>query len=199
MLKVFLNEVGINDITIDNRTYNKGQIIHSPTDSCDGLFMVDKGVLRIYIISPEGKEVTLYRLKEGEICLFSAACIFNSISFDIYISADTDCHIEVLPISEYKTIENIHLSKKIDEIMANRMGAVIGLVNDILWQSMDQRILNFLSELAIDQSSNTIKITHEEIALHLGTAREVVSRTLKYMEGEGLVSLSRGEIELINH
>lgn len=194
MLLEFLKESEIKEANITSRKYQKGQIIHSPIDSCDGLFMVNTGILRVYINSSEGREVTLYRLKPGELCLFSAACIFKNISFDLYISADTDCTLEVLPISEYKAMENLSLSKRIDEIMAARMSAVISLVNDILWQSMDKRIMDFLKEEALNQASSEIAITHEQIASHLGTAREVVSRTLKYLESEGLVELARGKI-----
>ena len=162
--------------------------------------MVESGVLRVFIISPEGREITLYRLGKGELCLFSASCAFNAVSFDIFIEAADDCVLERLPVGSYQKIkEHPLVAKTVNDTFARRIQSVIGLINDILWNSMDSRILNYLRSESEIQNSRILKITHETIANNLGTAREVVSRVLKYLEREGYLKLSRGELTLLSY
>ena len=199
-LTELIEKTGVRDINIEKKTYKKGESVHSPSDICEGLFMVESGVLRVFIISPEGREITLYRLGKGELCLFSASCAFNAVSFDIFIEAADDCVLERLPVGSYQKIkEHPLVAKTVNDTFARRMQSVIGLINDILWNSMDSRILNYLRSESEIQNSRILKITHETIANNLGTAREVVSRVLKYLEREGYLKLSRGELTLLSY
>ncbi|XME03091.1 Crp/Fnr family transcriptional regulator [Lachnospiraceae bacterium C1.1] len=198
-LQELIEATDVKDIKIEKKTYKKGESVHSPSDICEGLFMVDSGVLRVFIISPEGREITLYRLGKGELCLFSASCAFNAVSFDIFIEAADNCILERLSVGSYQKIKDHPLvAATVNETFAQRMQSVIGLVNDILWNSMDTRILNYLRSESELQKSKNLKITHETIANNLGTAREVVSRVLKYLEREGRLQLSRGEVTLLS-
>lgn len=199
MIEKVLINYRIENIPIEVRTYEKGVLLHSPLDACEGLFFVNSGCLRVYILSPEGREVTLYRLQEGELCLFSASCVFQNINFDIYIEAEIESTIEVISIAEYRKLQdNPAFVNYVNDIMARRMNQILQLLNDILWNRMDQRILNYLKEEAQIQESRELTITHERIANHLGTAREVVSRVLKYLETNQQLVLKRGKIQLLD-
>ena len=199
MIEKVLINYQIENIPIEVRTYEKGVLLHSPLDACEGLFFVNSGCLRVYILSPEGREVTLYRLQEGELCLFSASCVFQNINFDIYIEAEIESTIEVISIAEYRKLQdNPAFVNYVNDIMARRMNQILQLLNDILWNRMDQRILKYLKEEAQIQESRELTITHERIANHLGTAREVVSRVLKYLETNQQLVLKRGKIQLLD-
>lgn len=182
---------------ISHRSVKKGEIIHSG-DDCAGLYLVRAGQLRAYILSDEGREITIYRLFDRDICLFSASCMIQSIQFDIVIEAEKDTQLWLIPVYVYKSImaQSAPVANFTNELMASRFSDVMWLIEQILWKSMDKRISAFLlEEMSIEQSS-TLKITHEDIANHIGTHREVVTRMLKYFQNEGAVKLSRGTIEI---
>ncbi len=167
---------------------------------CVGLFLIESGQLRAYILSDEGKEVTLYRLFERDMCLFSASCMLNSIQFDIWIEAEKATRLWVLPVSVYQQLmkTSAPVANYTNELMASRFSEVMWLMDQILFKSFDSRLATFLIEESGIEGSDTLQVTHERIAHHLGTAREVVTRMLKYFQSEGIVHLSRGEIEIIS-
>lgn len=187
----------IEDSAIE-RTASKGTVLHNGSDDCVGLFLVQSGRLRAYIMSDEGKEVTLYRLFDGDICLFSASCMIQSIQFDIIIKAETDSTMWMVPADVYKGImdRSAVLSGYTNQIMASRFSEVMWLVEQIMWKSFDKRLAAFLINERSLSGTDTLTITHEQIASHLGTAREVVTRMLRYFKSEGMLMLSRGTIEL---
>lgn len=176
----------------------KGTLVHNGRAECTGLLAVRSGQLRAYILSPQGREVTLYRLFDRDICLFSASCMLPSAQFDVTVGAETDAQLWVIPAETYRAImdQSPALSNYMGEVMAARFSEVMWLVEQILWQSMDKRVAAFLSEEAAIQGTRRLSITHEAIANHLGTHREVVTRMLRYFQSEGWVKLSRGAVEL---
>ena len=180
------------------RSVPAGTLLHSGGGDCMGLLVIRSGQLRAYILSPEGKEVTIYRLFERDICLFSAACMLRSIQFDISIEAEKETEFWVIPPEVYKQImeSSAVLAGYTNELMADRFSEVMWLVEQILWRSIDKRLAAFLLTERDLEGSDQIHITHERIASHLGTAREVVTRMLRYFQSEGLVSLSRGSVRL---
>lgn len=180
------------------RKFVKGEILHNGSADCTGLILVISGQLRAFIISDDGREITLYRLFERDICLLSASCIMNSIQFDITISAEKDTEALVIPAEVYKSIMEVSapLANYTNEIMASRFSDVVWLIDQIMWKSFDRRLADFLISEANIEGANTLKITHEAIGNHLGSPREVVTRMLKYFVSEGLVKLSRGMIEI---
>ena len=181
-------------------TVSAGQHIHDRTRKCTGLLVVASGRLRAYIISEGGREITLYRLLGKDICLFSASCIMHSLQFDVMIQAEKDTSFWLIPTDTYKKLmsESVVISNYTNEILASRMSDVVWLMEQVMWQSSDVRLATFLLEESALEGSTKLSITHEEIANHLGTAREVVTRMLKYFQSEGLVTLSRGSLEIIN-
>lgn len=180
------------------RTFFKGEILHRSADECTGLMLVRSGQIRAYTVSQEGKEVTLYRLLDGDICLFSASCIINSINFDITLSAEKDTAVIVVAADVYKRVmkSSAPLSNFTNEIMASRFSEVMWLVEQIMWKSFDKRLASFLLEESNIEGSLTLKLTHETIGNHLGSPREVVTRMLKYFADEGLVVLTRGAVTI---
>lgn len=180
------------------RKFGKGELLHNGSQNCMGLILVLSGQIRAFTISDDGREITLYRLFERDICLFSASCIMNSIQFDITIAAEKDTEVLVIPAKVYKNIMEVSapLANYTNEVMASRFSDVLWLIDQIMWKSFDKRLADFLLNEANIEGSDTLKITHETIGNHLGNPREVVTRMLKYFVNEKLISLSRGTIEI---
>ena len=180
------------------REIKKGTVIHNGNADCTGLLLVKSGQLRAYILSDEGREITIYRLFDRDICLFSASCMLRSAQFDITIEAEKDTGLWVIPAEVYRSImeQSAPLSNYTNEVMAARFSEVMWLVEQVMWKSMDKRVAAFLLEEAAIEKTDRLSITHETIANHLGTHREVVTRMLRYLQGEGMVRLSRGTVEL---
>ena len=181
-----------------SRSAKKGTVLHGGGTDCTGLLLVRSGQLRAFILSREGREVTLYRLFDRDLCLFSASCMMRSIQFDVTITAEKDTELWVIPAEVYKQImeQSAAAANYTNEIMASRFSEVMWLVEQIMWNSMDRRVAAFLLEEAAIENAVLLHITHETIANHLGTHREVVTRMLRYFQSEGMVKLSRGAVEL---
>jgi CRP/FNR family transcriptional regulator len=179
-------------------TAKKGTIIHNGNLDCAGLLLVKSGQLRAYILSDEGREITTYRLFEMDICLLSASCIMRSIQFEIFIEAEKDTDMWIIPPYVLKRVMDTSapMANYINELMASRFSEVMWLMEQIMWKSLDKRVAGFLLEEASIEGTNTLKITHENIANHLGTHREVVTRMLRYFQSEGMVKLTRGAVEI---
>ncbi len=177
--------------------YKKGQLIHTGND-CMGLILITSGQLRAYTVSDDGREITMYRLFERDICLFSASCMMRSIQFDVSISAEKDTDVILIPANVYRKImeNSAALAGYTNEVMASRFSDVMWLIDQIMWKSFDYRLADFLLNEASLEGTNVLKITHEEIGNHMGNPREVVTRMLKYFQNEGMVKLSRGTIEI---
>lgn len=180
------------------RTTPKGTLLHNGSADCVGLFVIRSGQLRAYILSDEGKEITLYRLFERDMCLFSASCMMNSIQFDINIEAEKDSELWIIPPEIYKKVMDgsAAVANYTNELMATRFSEVMWLIEQIMWKSLDKRLAAFLLEESSLEGSETLKITHDRIAAHLGTAREVVTRMLRYFQSKDMVEISRGSIKL---
>ena len=185
---------------LTSRKAKKGTILHNGSADCTGLLLIKAGQLRAYILSDEGREITIYRLFDRDMCLFSASCILNSIQFEITITAEKDTEFWLIPSELYKNLltESAPLANYTNELMAARFSDVMWLIEQVLWKSLDKRLAAFLLEEAAIEDSNELKITHEIIANHLGSHREVITRMLRYFQSDGIVKLSRGKITLLN-
>ncbi len=183
-----------------SRSVKNGAVLHGGGRDCTGLLLVKSGQLRAFILSREGREVTLYRLFDRDLCLFSASCIMRSIQFDVTIAAEKDTELWVISAEAYKELmeQSAAAANYTNEIMAARFSEVMWLMEQVMWNSMDRRVAAFLLEEAAIEGANRLSITHETIANHLGTHREVVTRMLRYLQGEGMVRLSRGAVELLD-
>ena len=182
------------------QTVPKGTILHNGSADCTGLLLVGSGQLRAYILSEEGREITLYRLFEMDICLFSASCMLHSIQFDLTIEAEKDTSFWLIPVETYRQLmeTSAPIANYTNEIMASRFSEVMWRMEQVMWKSLDQRLASFLLEEEALEGSGQLHLTHELIGNHLGSAREVVTRMLRYFQEEGMVRLSRGTVEILD-
>lgn len=180
------------------RQAQAGVVLHWGSEDCLGLLLVESGQLRASLLSPEGREITIYRLFPRDICLFSASCMMRSIQFDITIEAEKDTQFLLVPPDRFQALmaQSAPLANYTNEIMASRFSEVMWLMEQVMWKRFDQRLAQFLLEESALEGSQTLYLTHEKIANHLGTAREVVTRMLRYFQSEGMVQLHRGVVEL---
>ena len=186
--------------SLATRKVNKGGIAHNGNLECTGLLVVKSGQLRAYILSEEGREITIYRMFDMDLCVLSASCIIRSIQFEIILEAEKDTELWIIPPAVYKQLmeQSAPIANYTNELMASHFSDVMWLMEQIMWKSMDKRVAAFLLEECAIEGTSTLKITHEVIANHLGTHREVVTRMLRYFQTEGLLTLSRGTIEIVN-
>lgn len=180
------------------RQFPKGAMVHGGGGDCAGLILPTAGQLRVYLLTEEGKELTLYRLFPRDMCLFSASCIMRGIQFDVQVSAERDTEAFHIPAAVYEELmrTSAAVANYTNELMATRFSDVMWLMDQILSKKMDSRLAAFLLDESRLEDSTSLPLTHDQIARHLGTAREVVTRMLKYFQTEGLVRLSRGGVEL---
>lgn len=184
--------------SIARRTAKKGTVIHNGSNDCIGLLLIRSGQLRAYMLSDEGREITMYRLFDRDICLFSASCMMPSVQFEIFIQAEKDTEVWIIPPNVYRQImdESAPLANYTNELMATRFSEVMWLIEQVMWKSLDKRVAAFLLEESALEGTPRLEITHEAIANHLGTHREVITRMLRYFQSERLVLLSRGVVTL---
>lgn len=179
--------------------YKKGTTIHDSTE-CSGVIFVQSGCLRVYMMSEEGKAITLYRLYKGDMCMLSASCVLSAITFDVFIDAEEDSECYVINGPAFMKISNNNPDVKIFslETAVSRFSDVMWVMQQILFMSLDKRLAIFLLEEAARTGSDFIALTHEQIAKYIGSAREVVSRMMKYFANEGIVETSRKGVHIIN-
>ena len=182
------------------RSAPKGTVLHNGDMDCTGLLLVKSGQLRAYILSDEGREITLYRLFDRDMCLFSASCMMRSIQFEVTIEAEKDSRLWIIPPEVYQRLmeESAPVANYTNELMASRFSEVMWLMEQIMWKSLDKRLAVFLLEEAAIEGTDELKITHETIANHLGSHREVITRMLRYFQNEGMVKLSRGMVTILD-
>ena len=178
----------------------KGTVVHDGSPECKGMVLVKSGQLRAYLLSDEGREVTICRFFEMDICLFSASCVMPNMMFDVFIEAEKDTEIWVIPACLYQNLmdESLPLSNYSHALITNHFSEVMWLMEQIMWKSFDKRLAKFLLEESALEGTDSLKITHERIANHMGTAREVVTRMLRYFQSEGMVKLTRGTVDIVD-
>lgn len=180
-------------------TYPKGKNIHDGNE-CYGVILVCSGSLRLYMMSDEGKDITLYRLYQGDLCMLSASCVLEAITFDVFVDAEEDSECYVINGSAFAALSERNPDIKIFalETAVSRFSDVMWVMQQVLFMSMDKRLAVFLLDESTRIGSDTIVLTHGQIARYMGSAREVVSRMLKYFASEGIVDVSRKGIKILN-
>lgn len=185
---------------VEFRKIEKGTLLHDGTQTCLGLLLIYSGQVRVYILSEDGREITISRLFARDICLFSAACVMPNMQFDIRIETEKDSEMWIIPACLYKNLmdESLALAKYSNDLISSSFSELMWLMEQIMWKSFDKRLAAFLLEESLVEENDLLKITHEKIANHMGTAREVVTRMLRYFQNEGMVKLNRGTVELVD-
>ncbi|MDO4566267.1 MAG: Crp/Fnr family transcriptional regulator [Oscillospiraceae bacterium] len=180
--------------------YKKGECVHRGSLDCIGVLLIEKGGLRVYMLSDEGKEITLYRLAEGDMCILSASCVITTITFDVHIDAESELEAILLTPDAYAEVcdENIYAECLSYKILSDRFSDVMWAMQQILFMSFDRRLAVFLWDEIAKSGEDTVSFTHEQIAKYTGSAREVVTRMLNYFSSEGIVELMRGGVKIID-
>ena len=180
--------------------FNKGTLLHAGEEQCSGLFVLISGRVKAYMVTESGKEITLFRLMDRDVCIFSASCLMKNITFDVHILAESEVEAIRIPAKLYDQMEKeeVAVANFTNDLISSRMSDVMWVLEQIVFMSFDKRLALFLQEQFQLIDSNQIEMTQEEIAANLGSAREVVSRMLKYFAKEGIVQVVRGGVRLLS-
>lgn len=198
--KLSESEINLLESNIVNVSYNKGFNLHSTDSECLGVLLIKNGGLRVYILSEDGREITLYRLSPGDVCVLSASCIINSITFDVHIDAESDTDAYLINIGAFSKLsnQNVYVENFAYKNTNERFSDVMWAMEQILFMSFDKRLAIFLLDEITKTNSNELHFTQEQIAKYIGSAREVVSRMLKVFQTNGILEQSRGSINIID-
>ena len=179
--------------------FEKEQSVHN-NSGCSGLFIVKTGRLRLYMLSEEGKEITLYRLSPGEICMLSASCVLQSITFDVYVEAEIPSDCYMISGAAFADVSQRVLEVKnfALETAVQRFSDVMWIMQQIVFMSMDKRLAIFLLDEISVNGTDMVEMTHEQIARHLGTAREVVTRMLRHFSSDGWIEVTRKGVKILD-
>lgn len=182
------------------REFSAGDLIHQPDIKCEGIIYMLSGTLRVYMLSDDGREITLFRQGPGEHCVLSASCVIDAISFEVFIESETDTtmYITDAPVVRKVSDSNPYLNIFTQELALEDFSEIMWTLQQVLFFSVDRRIAGFLLKESEKTGGNIVKATHEQIASSIGSAREVVSRMLKRFEEDGYIKLSRGSVEILD-
>lgn len=174
-----------------------GTIILEEGASCTNMVFVLDGIIRVYKLSEEGKEITLYRIGKGETCVLNVACIMGNTHYPAIAEVEEEATLGIIPAEFYNELflSEAACQEFIFNSIATRLQEVMLLIDEVVFKSMDKRLADFiLRKLDKNDIEGKLDITHEKIAIELGTAREVISRLLKDFERKDILALSRGKI-----
>ena len=180
--------------------YSQGQNIYHAQEQCVGIILLRTGEIRTYMLSEDGRDITLYRLYGGDVCILSASCILHNITFDVNIDAERDSDAYVIDTAAFAYVQskNVYVDRFALQTAADKFSDVMWAMEQILFMSLDQRLAVFLLDESAKTGSLALSLTHEQIARYMGSAREAVSRMLKYFEKEGYVTLQRGGLTIVS-
>jgi len=180
------------------KEFGRNQMISSSDSSCVGMIFVLEGGIRASLISDEGREITLYRLSAGECCVTTASCVISEITFETVVSAVSKTKMLVIPstMCSYLAEENIYFRAFMFETETKRFSQAIWVIQQLLFKRFDQRLAAYLLSEYEKSGKEDLKLTQEEIARNVNSAREVVARMLRHFADEGLVEVRRGHIIL---
>lgn len=179
-------------------TIPAGKDIFIEGDYPDSLALVISGVVRVYKLGYSGREITLYRFGLGESCILTANAILSDRSFPAIATAEEDIEAVIIPAGKFKEwVNKFDLWREfVFDLLSDRLSSVMSIIDEILFQHMDQRLASWL--LKNENRQSTVEVTHQEIADELGSSREVISRILEDFNQEGLIETGRGAIKLID-
>jgi CRP/FNR family transcriptional regulator len=177
------------------RKFAAGEHVHGAGDRCSGVMLIVRGSLRVFMLSPEtGREATLFNVTSGESCVLSASCILSMITFDVFVDAREDTEVFVVDSHFFEGLveRNVHVEAFAYRQTAERFSEVMWVMQQAMFSSLDERLAAFLLDESARTKSDSIALTHAEIAQNLGSAREVISRALKRLADKGVVRPERG-------
>ena len=177
-----------------------GYLICQDGDACALLPLVISGTARVYKLGESGREITLYRVEAGESCVMTASCILSDRRFPAFAECETPVEALVVRPGEVRRwmAESGPWRAYVFGLISARLQDVFAVLDAVLFQRLDQRLVGLLLGLRAAAPDREIRMTHQALAVELGSSREVISRVLKGLEGQGLVRTTRGLIELVD-
>jgi len=188
-----------NKASIKKISVPEGRVICHEGQLCADLVVLASGVVRVYKPAEDGRSISLYHISAGESCILTAGCILNQQTFPAIAETKTDVEGIAIPaelVKQWMNESEIWRDYVIS-ILSQRFADVIDLANSLAFDELKKRVVIWLLRNA-SGSLNEIVATHQEIAEELGTSREVISRTLKKLENEGLIILERGKLQCVD-
>lgn len=180
--------------------YRAGEKRTRGKNGCTGLVVVVSGRLRAYLVSEEGREITLFRLIEGDVCVLSAGCVTAIWISTFWWRRKRTAGLYIVAPQAYEEVGSRcrEMETYLSEQVSARFSEAMWVMEQSLFRRFDRRLAEFLLLQASLEQQDTLSLTQEQIARHLGSAREVVSRMLKYFQQEGWVAVSRGGVTLLD-
>lgn len=174
--------------------------LHFGGGECAGVQIIGYGRVRVFITSPGGGDITLFRLLDGDVSILSAACMLNGMDVELDMEMETDCEIYTIPKSIYRKLYDDcgEVKDYTMEMISEKFSDIMWLFNQFVFSNVASRIASAIIEHKVLSGSDQFEITHEALARDAGTAREVVTRILKQFQADGLVKLTRGKVEVLN-
>lgn len=179
----------------------EGEILIDINQNVKNLPLLIEGSVKVLREDEDGHEVFLYYVDAGNTCAATLTCCMDSKRSNIRATVEENAIFITVPyeymdkwMGQYKCWREFILTT-----YSIRFEELLKAVDQLAFKKMDERIANFLAEKSKLLNSSIIKISHQQIAYDLNTSREVVSRILKQMETEGMVKISRGQLELVEH
>ncbi len=181
---------------VHQRTLLKGQLMMGGQEECRGVPIVLQGTLRFYMVSQGGQELTLFRVRTGEFCLMAAVCILGSVPYSFTIEAEEVTRLAVLPPADFESLmsSSAPFRKTLFAALSRLLINSFSTLEKLKFKSIEERILEYLHTNS--DRAGVLKITHEKLAVELGSRREVVSRELAKLSRRGLINVRRGRIEV---
>ena len=178
------------------RNFAARTVITGIRNSCPGMLVVLSGSIRSYILSEEGRDFTLFRLAPGDVCVLSASCLLSRIRFEVVLETECECSVSITETQVVAEVSknNIWAENFLYKVLADRFSNVIDVIQNVMFRSLDQRLASFLLEETRRAGADVVPLTHEKIAVYIGSSRECVSRRLKQFAEAGVVASSRGGV-----
>lgn len=179
-------------------TLPEGREVSLPGQACLHLAFLQTGSIRVYLMSSEGREITLYRVGPGESCVLTAACLLGGTPFPASATVEQAVQGYLVPAAEFRTWVNRHefWQRYVFRLLGKRLAAVLARLEEATFVRVDVRLAAQLLDRA--GTVGLVPLTHQSLASDLGTAREVVSRILKRWQQAGWVQLERGAVRLVD-
>ena len=183
---------------LERRVLRDKELLLSEGDECRSLLFVEDGALRVFKSGGEGREITLYRVRPGELCLLSISSLLAKTPYTASVAAAGSTTAWQL---DADTFRDLHASEPaLQAVVAAQLhrllSAVMALVSEVAFRRMDER----LARLVLEETAQSpvLETTHEQLARHLGTAREVVSRLLENLRDDGVLEVERGHLRVLD-
>jgi CRP/FNR family transcriptional regulator len=177
-----------------------GQTLMEIGEYIKGMPLLISGVIKVMREDPDGDELLLYYLEQGDTCSMTMSCCIGQTKSEIRAVAETDAKLIMIPvrkmeewIAQYRSWRNF-----VFESYNNRLNELLQTIDSIAFLNMDERLINYLKEKSRVNEDNIIRNTHQEIAYDLHSARVVISRLLKKLEQLGKIELHRNHIKILD-